>query len=216
VAEVKFCGLTRAADARAGAALGAAYLGVVFAGGPRRLTPHSARVVLDGAVGHGASRRVGVFGAAPADEIAEAAAAAALDVIQLHASLTPPTLDELRRRGSWAIWRVVRVRAGEAPPPLRDASAGVDAVVVDAYVETVLGGTGVALDWEALARSLDQWGRPPRLVLAGGLNADNVSRAVGLVAPDVVDVSSGIESAVGLKDHEKMRAFAVAATRGGR
>lgn len=214
--EVKFCGLTRAVDAQVGSALRAAYLGVVFAGGPRQLDAASARLVLDGAGTNGKARRVGVFGAHAAQEIAATAATAALDVVQLHGSSDAALVDAIRQRFDGEIWRVVRVPAGAGAVTLRGAGDGVDAVVIDAHVGGALGGTGVAVDWEHLAATLDSEGRPTRLVLAGGLRAENVARAVGLVAPDVVDVSSGVESSIGIKDHASMRAFAEAAARGGR
>lgn len=216
MADVKFCGLTRALDARAGSALGAAYLGVVFAGGPRQLDASSARLVLDGACGGAAARRVGVFGAQTAQEIADTAAAVALDVVQLHGSSDPALVTAIRQRFDGEVWRVVRLSEAAGAIALRGAADGVDAVVVDTLVGGALGGTGVAVDWERLAAALENAGRPARLVLAGGLRPENVARAVELVAPDVVDVSSGIESSVGIKDHASMRAFAEAAARGGR
>lgn len=219
MADVKFCGLTRAVDAQVGGALGAAYLGVVFAGGPRQLDAASARLVLDGARGQGAARRVGVFGRQPAETISDDAATAGLDVVQLHASSDAALVNAIRRRFGGEIWRVVRVPdvANLANlAVLRGAGDGVDAVVIDALVLGMLGGTGVAVDWEGLASALDRTGRPRRLVLAGGLRPENVERAIGLVAPDVVDVSSGVESMPGIKDHATMRAFAEAAAHGGR
>lgn len=216
MAEVKFCGLTRAVDAQVGGALGAAYLGVIFAGGPRQLDAASARLVLDGAGGDVKPRRVGVFGAQTVQAIADTAAAAALDIVQLHGPSDVALVDAIRQRFDGDIWRVVRVTAAAGAAVLRQAAEGVDAVVVDALVAGALGGTGVAIDWERLAVALDSAGRPSRLVLAGGLRPENVARAVGLVAPDVVDVSSGVESSIGIKDHASMRAFAEAAVRGGR
>jgi phosphoribosylanthranilate isomerase len=90
-----------------------------------------------------------------------------------------------------------------------------DAVVLDAKVPGRLGGTGTAFDWEGVARALDRDRGRGRIVLAGGLNPENVSRAVHIVAPDIVDVSSGVESAPGIKDHARMRAFGDAARRPG-
>jgi len=224
VADVKFCGLMRRDDASAAAAMGAAYVGVIFAGGPRRLTADSARTVLDAArgaargVARGASvpRRVGVFGDQPAAEIITLARAARLDVVQLHGAAPPAAVAALRAGFAGDVWRVVRVRGGDEAAVLHGAGDGVDAVVIDTLVDGAPGGTGVALDWERLAALLQQAGRPPRLVLAGGLRPANVEQAIGLVAPDVVDVSSGVESSVGIKDHVLMRAFADAAARGGR
>jgi phosphoribosylanthranilate isomerase len=91
-----------------------------------------------------------------------------------------------------------------------------DALVLDAKVPGQLGGTGVALDWAALANDVSAWraAHPGvRLVLAGGLTPENVQRAIGLLGPDVVDVSSGVESAPGIKDPERLQAF-VDAVRG--
>lgn len=198
------------------ASLGAAYVGVIFAGGPRRLTDAAAAGVLDEAAGaETAPRRVGVFGDQAPEAIAATAVSARLDVVQLHGSSEPARVDAIRRRMGGEIWRVVRVRGAIDAAALRCAGDGVDAVVLDALVDGALGGTGVSLDWARLAAALDGGGRPSRLVLAGGLRPANVAAAIGLVGPDVVDVSSGVESAVGIKDHALMRAFAESA-RGGR
>jgi phosphoribosylanthranilate isomerase len=85
---------------------------------------------------------------------------------------------------------------------------GADAVVLDAAVVGQLGGTGVAIDWAALAPEMHRLRMRGRVVLAGGLRPENVARAVALATPDIVDVSSGVESAPGAKDPERMRAFA--------
>lgn len=213
---VKFCGLTRAADARRGAELGASYLGVIFAGGPRRVSAAVAREILDGAGAASAAQRVGVFGDAPVEQVLETIAAAALDVVQLHSHAEAERVSAIRRHFAGEVWRVLRVREAPSVEALRAAADGVDAVVIDALVDGALGGTGVSVDWAALGAALDAAGRPRRLVLAGGLRASNVAEAIRLVVPDVVDVSSGVEQAVGIKDPEQMRAFAEAATRGGR
>jgi phosphoribosylanthranilate isomerase len=213
VAEVKFCGLTRGEDAAYAASLGASYLGVIFAGGPRHRTAAQAQQVF-AAASHGAARRVGVFGDQDVADIASVADEASLDVLQLHGASDDDRVAALRELFDGEVWRVLRVRGAVDDVALRAASRGVDAVVVDALVDGQLGGTGVAVDWAALAAALDRAGRPARLVLAGGLTPANVERAVRLVAPDVVDVSSGVESAPGVKDHERMRAFFDAAQLG--
>lgn len=215
MADVKFCGLTRGEDAALGASLGAAYLGAIFAGGPRQRTAAEARALFDAAAAAGAARRVGVFGSQAVPEIVAVAREARLDVVQLHAGAAPRVVREIRRHFDGEVWRVVRLGGAARSAQLRTAAAGVDALVVDALVDGALGGTGVAVDWDALAAALDHAGRPARLVLAGGLRPETVARAIALVAPDVVDVSSGVESAPGVKDHELMRAFALAAARGG-
>jgi phosphoribosylanthranilate isomerase len=206
-ADIKFCGLTGSADAREAARLGAAFVGAVFAGGPRRIEPSLARDVL--AAGAPA-RRVGVFGDRPAHLIAAEAAAAELDVVQLHADPEAETIEWLRRYFGGEVWAVVRPDASRLPAHASELFATADAVLLDARAPGMLGGTGMTLEWDALADALAGVRRAARLVLAGGLTADNVGRAIALIRPDVVDVSSGVESAPGVKDHVRMRAFAAA------
>ena len=204
--EVKFCGLTRGADALEAARLGAAYAGVVLAGGPRRVTPSRAAELL--AALPRTVRRIGVFGAAPAAEIAAAARVAGLDGVQLHGDPSAGDVAAVRRSFDGIVWAVVRVGAA-LPAALEgvDAlAAAADGIVLDTKVDGRLGGSGVAFDWAAAARALEGR-RPRRLVVAGGLTPENVAAAVAALAPDVVDVSSGVESAPGVKDHARMRAF---------
>lgn len=208
--ELKFCGLTRAVDAAMAAALGATYAGAIFAGGPRLLDVVRANVMFDG-LGSSAVRRAGVFAAVPVEEILRIADATRLDVLQLHDGATPDRVLSLRQGFSGAIWAVIRV-AGATVEPVEDGLlAMVDAVVLDTAVGGRSGGTGVAFDWVGSAEAVRAVGARRRVVLAGGLRPSNVGAAVRLLAPVAVDVSSGVESAPGIKDHGLMRAFADAA-----
>jgi len=212
VTRIKFCGLTREEDAGYAAELGAAYLGVIFAGGPRLLTPERAAAVLDAAEGRGHAQRVGVMGAQSPDEIADLAAAARLDAVQLHSDPTPADIEQVRRRFGGRVWAVLSLASAELPPQTAALFGAADAVVLDARVGgRPAGGTGVTLDWPGVARALERVRGPAPLVLAGGLKPENVAEAISLVTPDVVDVASGVEQAPGVKDHEKMRRFAEAA-----
>ncbi len=212
MAEIKFCGLTRVEDARLAASLGAAYAGVVLAGGPRQLDVTRAGTVLAGVSG-GSTRRAGVFGARPVDEIARAADALALDVIQLHSGATRDRILELQQRFGGEVWAVVGVGPGGAVPvgELADAAAHAAGVVLDTSVGGRSGGTGVAFDWQAAVQALAAVRGRARLIVAGGLRASNVAEAIAVLSPDVVDVSSGVESSPGIKDPGLMRAFAGAA-----
>lgn len=210
MADVKFCGLTRPVDARHAVSLGAAYVGVIFAGGPRMLTTERAAVVLDDVPA--SVRRVGVFADQDDDQIASAVDALRLDVVQLHAAVTPQRIARLRARVSSAIWPVVRVDGDRLPSEFAQLLELSDGVLLDAFVPGALGGTGVALPWAALARQLDSARGDKPIILAGGLRPDNVADAILALAPNVVDVSSGVESAPGIKDHERMRAFRDAVT----
>jgi len=207
--DIKFCGLTRPIDAQTAVELGAAYVGVIFAGGPRQRTIEQAAAILAGLPS--SVRRVGVFGAQPEEVVASMASTLALDVIQLHDGGDFSAVERLRKLTSSEIWAVMRLSRGFLPENSKAIAATADGIVLDTYVPGVLGGTGVALPWEELASRLDEL-RSTRLILAGGLRPENVARAVSLVAPDVVDVSSGVEIEVGIKDREKMRAFRDAAS----
>jgi phosphoribosylanthranilate isomerase len=202
--EIKFCGLTRSVDAQFAAELGAGYVGVIFAGGPRHRTVEQAAAVL-AELPRGV-RRVGVFGSQPPEEVAKVVSALKLDVAQLHDRGDPSSIAEVRKRTSAELWAVIRLSRGFLPENSKAIAAVADGIVLDAYVPGGLGGTGVALPWEDLAHKLDVL-RSIRLILAGGLRPENVARAISLVAPDVVDVSSGVETDVGIKDHERMKAF---------
>ncbi len=201
--------MTRPADARLAAEVGAAYVGVVFAGGLRRQDDAAAAAIF-AALPAGVAR-AGVFGADPPDEIARRARALGLGVVQLHGD--PAASDVAAVRASWkgVIWAALRMRGAELPDRTRELFAAADAVLLDAKVDGAMGGggTGTALPWRELAAALAgvRSGGGARLVLAGGLRPENVADAIRALAPDVVDVSSGIESTVGIKDPGRMRAF---------
>lgn len=187
--------------------LGASYLGVIFAGGPRLVTVERAREVLADCAVH--ARRVGVFGRAEPGEVARAVERARLHVVQLHGDPTAEDIASVRAATGAEVWAVARI--GRAvPDDLGEIFDVADAVLVDAKVEGALGGTGVALDWGSLAPELRRVRRGRAMVLAGGLRPENVGDAIATLEPDVVDVSSGVESAAGMKDHARMRAFAAA------
>lgn len=206
---VKLCGMTRPEDVAGAVELGADFVGVVFAGGRRTLTPARASEVL--APARGRVLTVGVFGVADASHVAAVAAAVGLDVVQLHADPTPADVAAVRALFDGPVWAAARLDG----PALGDAAMlydVADAVVLDARVDGALGGTGHSLPWAALGESVRrQAGRAALTVLAGGLRAENVASAISLVGPDVVDASSGIEVRAGVKDHERMRDFIAAA-----
>jgi phosphoribosylanthranilate isomerase len=205
MAEIKFCGMMRREDADAAAALGARYIGVVFAESPRQVSDERAREVFAG-VPLGISR-VGVFGDTKPEQIAARADALGLDVVQLHGDPKPRMIARVRKRWHGRVWAVQRI-TDTLPDSARELFEVSDGVVLDARTPDQLGGTGVALPWEDLQERVDLF-RPPRakLVLAGGLTPENVARAIGVLRPDVVDVSSGVELMVGIKDHARMQAF---------
>jgi phosphoribosylanthranilate isomerase len=212
--EIKFCGLTRPEDAEHAVALGAAFVGVIFAGGPRLVsTDRASRVLRDVPA---SVRRVGVFADQTIDDIVVTAQALGLDVIQLHGACNPDRIAALRVVFRGEIWPVIRVSGSRLPAAMTDLLLTGDAVLLDAFVPGSLGGTGVTLPWAMLAANLRDLrdvrdrrnaGGSRRIILAGGLRPDNVAQAISDLAPDVVDVSSGVELSPGIKDHDRMRAF---------
>jgi len=207
--EIKFCGLTRAEDARAAVALGAAYVGVIFAGGPRSLTVDRAADVL--ADVPPTVSRVGVFAEQEAEDIASVATRLQLHVVQLHGRASADRIAAIRRGFSGDVWPVVRV-LGALPNNVDELLELGDGLLLDALVPGTLGGTGVAIPWAAVSRELEEVRGLKPIVLAGGLRPENVAEAIARLAPDVVDVSSGVESAPGIKDHDRMLAFRDAVT----
>jgi phosphoribosylanthranilate isomerase len=208
---LKVCGITRRADAEAAAEAGAAYLGVVLApGGKRTVAAEAAGDLLAGL----GVLRVGVFVDADAEELRRAGETAGLDVLQLHGDEPPELLRELRAEGRWAVWKALRPRGGE------EFRAGVeryamdaDALLLDGFSPRAHGGTGARFPWEEVAALRGTLPDGVPLVAAGGMRADNVAQAVALLRPHVVDVSSGVESAPGIKDPVAIREFAAALRR---
>jgi phosphoribosylanthranilate isomerase len=206
--EVKICGLMRREDAEVAVAAGASYLGFILApGGKRTVSPEVARGVGDGLD----ARRVGVFVSASTDDVRRAAEAAGLDVLQLHGAETPEEAAALRDAG-WTVWKAVRPRdGGEFAEAARTWGGAVDALLLDGWSPDAPGGTGARFPWDEVAAVRDALAAGTRLVAAGGLRPDNVAQAVRILRPDVVDVSSGVETHPGIKDHRAIRDFVAAA-----
>ena len=200
---VKVCGLTSAADAAAAVGLGAWGVGVIFAEeSPRRVTVEQAREVL--APISPLTARIGVFVDPSPDDVATAVEACALTLVQAHRCADPSALKEA---AGVPVIEALRVDGPEAIERARASAA--DLVLLDAAVEGMEGGTGTAFDWSLLEDGL---GRP--FVLAGGLTPENAAEAVVRVRPDVLDVSSGVEAAPGVKDPELISRFMQAVAAG--
>jgi phosphoribosylanthranilate isomerase len=195
--DVKICGLTRQEDVEAACDLGAAYVGFNFsAASPRRVSLSGAGALA--AAARPGVRRVGVFVSEDYGEIREAVEAAGLDVVQIHRMLTAADLEEIPCR----VLAVAHAGRDEEIPPaaLLERCAG---ILVDTSVSTTPGGTGVPFDWALLEGR--RWAVP--LFVAGGLRPENVSESIRRTRPSAVDVASGVESAPGVKDRERMRRF---------
>jgi phosphoribosylanthranilate isomerase len=210
VVEVKFCGMTREEDVRAAIELGAAYVGTVMTESKRRVTPDRAKELFS-VLGGTRVRSVGVFGDEPIEDVLDAARLAGCDVVQLHGlEHRPADADRLRTELDVDVWHVVRVGPDGVAAADRDGVGGADGVLLDTFALSTLGGTGQPFDWEAVAGDVRDLRFGRCLIVAGGLRPENVRGAIDRLAPDVVDVSSGVEAAPGIKDQGKMAAFMTA------
>jgi phosphoribosylanthranilate isomerase len=201
-ANVKICGLIRAADGALAAEAGAGYLGVVFAGGPRMATTAQAAAIVAAAPGVPV---LGVFSSQTVDEILRIRDQSGLAGAQLHGVYPREAAARLRKEGL-LVWRVWRIAEPGDLDLLSEMAEDADALLVEPRVAHADGGTGVSLDL-AVAREARGRLAGRTMVLAGGLTPETVRAAVALVGPEVVDVSSGVERLPGIKDPDKIASF---------
>lgn len=209
MAQVKICGITRPGDLSAVAKAGARYAGLVFfRKSPRNLAVETAAALaLDAPLG---VARVGLF-VNPDDAALDAVLdRVPLDIVQLHGSETPARVAEVKARTGLPVMKAVGIAAPADLDALWDYGLVADLLLVDAKAPAdaaLPGGNGLAFDWRLLAgrRMLKPW------MLAGGLTPANVAEAVRLTGAPMVDVSSGVESAPGIKDPALIRDFVTAA-----
>jgi phosphoribosylanthranilate isomerase len=207
---VKICGLTRPEDVSAVADAGAAYAGFVFfPKSPRNVTIEQARhLAVEVPVGVAKVALVVNADNALLDAIT---AAVPLDILQLHGSESPERVTEIRSRYGLPVMKAVGVADQEDVAALDVYAEVADQILVDAKPPKnadLPGGNGVSFDWRLI--SARRWTKP--WMLAGGLTPDNVAEAIALTGTQQVDVSSGVESAPGIKDAGVIREF-VQATR---
>ncbi|MBU3030153.1 phosphoribosylanthranilate isomerase [Paracoccus sp. XHP0099] len=210
MAQVKICGLSQPAHVAAAVEAGARYLGFVFfAESPRAVTPGRARAL--GAEVPPGVARVGLF-VDPDDALLQAVLAEAhLDLIQLHGAESPGRVADVKALTGLPVMKAVGLSAPEDLPALTDYGLVADLLLVDAKPpkDAVLpGGNGLAFDWRLLTGR--RWLRP--WLLAGGLTPANVAEAIRLTGARGVDVSSGVETAPGVKDSGMIRDFIAAAS----
>jgi phosphoribosylanthranilate isomerase len=198
---VKICGITLWEDAELAAALGAAALGFNFyPPSPRYIAPQTARVIIRKippfvtAVGIFANETDGAHVAAVARE-------AGVTAIQLHGPASPMAGPRAEALDNYTVIQAIAVWEGFKPEVLQHLKA--NAFMLDAFDPVLQGGTGKTFEW-SVAREAKKYGP---LILAGGLTAEIVGQAIRKVRPFAVDVASGVESAPGKKDPDKLRAF---------
>lgn len=192
----KVCGITRLTDALHAVQHGATAVGFVFwPRSPRYIEPSRAADII--AELPDTVTSVGVFVNQPVDEIQRIAATTGITAIQLHGDEPAAYAEAL----GWPIWRAVSMN--EADEERLSEWPSSTTFLLDAHDPVLRGGTGRTIEWTQAARVASQ----RRVVLAGGLNPDNVQEAIVSVRPFGVDVSSGVEEAPGVKDLDKVARF---------
>lgn len=206
---IKMCGLTRPEDVRAAAEAGAQYVGFVFFEKSPRHLSHDAARELALAVPDGIAKVALTVDASDAalDALLEAVP---LDMLQLHGGETPARVSEVKARYGLPVMKAIGISGAADLPQLDEYSRVADQILVDAKPPKGAarpGGNAAAFDWSLIAGR--RWARP--WMLAGGLTPHNVAEALRRTGAQQLDLSSGIESAPGIKDAALMRAFAEAA-----
>ena len=204
---IKICGITTAPALDACLAARADYVGFVFfPPSPRNLTPSDA-ATLAARVGTRAGK-VGLFVDADDLEIAEGVRAGRLDVIQLHGSESPERTAQVKARFGLPVWKALPVASAYDVERALQYRQAADLILFDAKTPkgALPGGMGLVFDWSLLTgyRNATDWG------LAGGLNPGNVAEAIRITGAPLIDTSSGVESAPGVKDEGQIAAFCAA------
>ena len=203
--KVKICGLTRAEDMEGAISAGAGFLGfIVEANSPRRVSVSEAKPLFSPA--KGLAKRVAVTVNADDDLLDRIARDLAPDFVQFHGDETVDRLAQISKRYDFGLIKAVPIVTDEDMKTAGEYAGIVDFVLFDAKPpkgSQVRGGHGVTIDWDIIARAPT----PKTFALAGGLNPDTVREAISRTKAPILDVSSGVESAPGVKDVSKIQAF---------
>jgi phosphoribosylanthranilate isomerase len=201
---IKICGITRAEDALAAVRLGADAIGLVFyPPSPRSVTLDQARAIVS--VLPPFVTVVGLVVDESRERLQELMAAVRIDLLQFHGNESPAACNTPGR--PWI--KAIRMREGIDLPAVHREYREASALLLDAYEPGMPGGTGSRFDWERIPPSMAS-----NIILAGGLNPDNVEAAIHRVRPYAVDVSGGVEASKGIKDAGKIAAFIEGVKRG--
>jgi phosphoribosylanthranilate isomerase len=206
---IKICGLTTPETLDAAIRARADYAGFNFFPPSPRFLPLGQAAELS-ARSEGRIGRVGLFVDADDEAIGEAVAAARLEALQLHGSETPERAAQVKARFGLPVWKAISVASKDDVPRSSAFAGTIDLVLFDAKTPkgaALTGGMGLSFDWSLVAH----WKGPIAWGLAGGLVPENVAEAIRLTGAALVDTSSGVESAPGIKDEGKIAAFCKAA-----
>jgi phosphoribosylanthranilate isomerase len=202
---IKICGTTSLEDALSSIEAGADALGFIFADSKRRVTPEQAQAIISQLPVK--VEKIGVFMGSTPEEIADMAGQVALTGIQLHGEESPAEVNSCLTPGRRSTLRKIKtILVKDGLENKFDPAAALG--LVDAWLLDSGAGSGKTFDWQTAKANLG--GRRERLIIAGGLNPENVGDAIRAFKPWGVDVVTGVERAPGRKDPEKLKAFVAA------
>jgi phosphoribosylanthranilate isomerase len=198
---VKICGITRVEDAVSAVQAGADAIGLVFyAQSPRFVTIEQAQKIV-AAIPPFVSV-VGLFVNAPKAEIENVLSQVRLDILQFHGNETAQDCEQVCEQINMPYYKAIRVKADTNLLQYEVEFKGAKALLLDAHSASAFGGTGETFDWNLIPKTMKK-----PVILAGGLTAENVEKAIQQVRPYAVDVSGGVEITKGIKDVAKIAAF---------
>lgn len=194
---VKICGITRLEDALSVVKHGADAIGLVFyAPSPRNVSIAAAQQIVDALPPF--VSKVGLFVNAESTYIKQVLSKVKLDTLQFHGDETVSDCEQI----NMPYYKAIRVKKDTNLLQYAQSYKSAQALLLDAYSEAAVGGTGMVFDWQLIPSNI---GKP--IILAGGLTAENVGIAIRQVAPYAVDVSGGVEQSKGIKDDNKIASF---------
>lgn len=212
---IKICGTTNLEDALASVEAGANALGFVFAPSPRRISPRDAARIIG--VLPASVEKIGVFVNQSVELVLDTVEKAGLSGVQLHGEEDVRYARELQQKNGLRMVKAISLRdvadgkgKGLALAMQEGAAKTFSSLLLDSGSGAKRGGTGATFDWQEAAPMARLLGKKFPLIIAGGLNAGNVAKALRIFQPWGVDVVSGVEQAPGKKDPVKMRAFIAA------
>lgn len=195
MAKIKVCGIRRVEDIEYVNTLKPDYIGFIFAKSKRQITKQQAielKNQLDKSI-----KTVGIFVNEDLETLKDIANSVELDIVQLHGDEDNKYINSLKQ---YNLWKAIRVKNEESLCEIQNLE--VDGILLDTYSKQAYGGLGETFDWNIVNNLKTN----KKIILAGGLNVDNVEKGIKTISPDIIDVSSGVETD-GYKDFEKMKNF---------
>lgn len=201
MSRIKICGITRLQDAQLAASLGAWAVGFIFVEKSQRYIQPELAFEISSNLPE-TTLKTGVFVNATISEVISHAQSAKLNMIQLHGEESPQSCKQLKQELNLPIIKAIRVQSPQDLAIINEYKNYIDFILLDSFSEKEHGGSGQVFDWDIAIKAKDY---ETPIILAGGINAQNIKTAITEVRPYALDLSSGVECTKGIKDHKLMQ-----------